>query len=133
MSVRPRCRSAGPFEVLLLAPADDHAGQQRDELGSLMRGEWRGLRRGQGQLRQRWPPGARGHLGRRGTPPWYELGDVHVAQPVRHGAEAESASALGMARCDLLTVRLPRPSAAHDVPVIGVVFSHVRADDRQST
>ena len=68
VSVRLRYRCTGPFEVLLLAPADDHVGQQRDELGSLFRCDRCGLRRSQRELGQRWPaeatwlPSASGHM-----------------------------------------------------------------------
>lgn len=45
MSGRRRRSRAGPLEMLFLAIVDDHVGQERDELGSLFRGEGRGLRR----------------------------------------------------------------------------------------
>ena len=48
--VRLRCRRAGLLQVLFLAMAEDHVGQERDKLGSLLRGEGRGLGGGQGEF-----------------------------------------------------------------------------------
>jgi hypothetical protein len=55
VTVRLRCRHAGPLEVLFLAVVEDHVGQQCDKLGSLFRCERRRLRRGQGEFGQRRP------------------------------------------------------------------------------
>jgi hypothetical protein len=57
VSVRLRCRRASPLEVLFLTVVDDHFGQQRDELGSLLLSEGRRLWRGQGDFGYRRPAG----------------------------------------------------------------------------
>jgi len=44
-------RGTDLLEVLFLTIVDDHVGQERNELGSLLRSEGCGLRFGQGEFR----------------------------------------------------------------------------------